>query len=283
MRHARSTAALLLATGCCAANGAPAAAQLPGLPPLLPLPTSLPNPTQILSDPGGVVTTVTSTVGGVVSGVPQQVAGALEQVLTGVVPGGGDSSGGGSGGVPGGGGILPGAGAHGGGGAPTGGETTGGGGLVPDDVLASLLAPLARVSGPVTTSVPSNGGRVLVDARPPAVSLEVLSHLKTIGRTGRLVLRVAASETGVVALKGAVRPGARLRRARGSSTARVLDLPAAVLGFRKAGALRVTMVLSRTAQRALGRARDARLSLTYVTADLARNQARGTLTRKLGR
>jgi len=132
--------------------------------------------------------------------------------------------------------------------------------------------------------VPAPGG--VVDGRPPTVTVQVLSRLRSVRRTGRLALRIGSSEPSLVALSGTVRPGlplAHAHRARAAAFRSPIRLRSALLAFRSAGGLRVTIAVSRSAQRRLGRARDGRLSLGVLAVDAARYQAARRIKRHIAR
>jgi len=204
---------------------------------------------------GGVITGVTGTVGGVIAGVQDTVAGTLDDTLGGVLGGGG--------------------------------------GVLPDDVLGSLLGTLLANSsaapgtpgfggpnagGPIVLSGGSVGpnGQVLLDASAPRSTVKVLSKLRQVGRTGRIKLEIKTNEPGVVAIKTNVRPGATIKAKKGQKTAKVsrklIKIPQIVLGYRKAGKLTVTVRVSRASQRALGKVKDARMSVGTIAVDVWKNQ-----------
>jgi hypothetical protein len=201
------------------------------------------------SDP---VSTVTSTVGGVVTGTTQEVTGAVDQVL-----GGGT------------------------------GATLSTGTL--DQLLGAGGTSSTKTSGGSTTtpSAGSTAGGTTVDARAPKARMTLLSRLRRVGRTGRLRLRISLDEPGIVALRGTLRPGPRrhLPRAlrRQPYSRRAVRIPATVLAYRRAGSLVVTIAVSRTAERMLNRARDARLDLRLLAADVAHNQAGSRVLRHVRR
>jgi hypothetical protein len=171
------------------------------------------------------------------------------------------------------------------------------GGLVPgattpvadalDGLLGTLGLPPATGnragSAPAGSVLGAPGG--VIDGRAPTVGVTVLSHLRVVRRTGRMVVRVTSSEASVVALSGTVRPGVRLRRyGHGRRGFRApVRVARALLAFRRQGALRVTISLSRSAQKRLGQARDARLSLAVAAVDVARNQAARNVKRHVRR
>ena len=203
---------------------------------------------------GGVITGVTGTVGGVLTGVQGTVSGVLDQTLGGVI--GGD------------------------------------GGVLPDDVLATLLGTLLANSsaapgtpglggpgagGPIILSGGTMGpGGAVLDASAPRSTVKVLTKLKQVGRTGKMKLEIKTNEPGVVALKSNVRPGATVKAKNGAKTAKVskklIKIPQIVLGYRKAGKMTVTVRVSRAAQRALGKVKDARMSVGTIAVDVWRNQ-----------
>jgi hypothetical protein len=200
-----------------------------------------------LTDLGGAVTGVTGTVGGLVTGTTSTLTDTLQGTLDQV--------------------------------------TGAAGGLLPTNLLQQLLAPVSGtgtglpgsgVAGATGTSggVPS----AIVDARAPNARFRILYGLKNVGRTGRLRVRVSLDEPGVVIFSPTVRPGRQTKAARRSHrgtrySRKPVHFPAAALAFRQPGALRVTIRLSRRVQRRLGQARDGRMALALVTADLSRNQA----------
>jgi hypothetical protein len=201
---------------------------------------------------GGIVTDVTGTVGGVVTGI----SGTLDGTVGGVVDG-----------------VL--------------GGDTGTGGLLSNDALSQLLgtlglAPAAGTTGPGGTTA----GGLVVDARAPNARFKVLSRLARVSKTGKLRMRATTDEAGIVAFSGSMRPGKSRHtkhKAQSSAGRKAIKIPTAVLAFRSPGSLVVTIQLSRQAQRALGRARNARLSLGIVTADLLRNQAKSRVTKTVKR
>ncbi len=253
-RLRRHAALLCITAAGVTAAAAPAQAQLSGLLPNVGALVTNTGQTlgNLIPGVGGVVTGVTGTVGGVVTGVQNGVTGAVDGTL---------------------GNVLGGAGS-----------------LLPQGTLDALIGALLggggasglsnSPGGPIVLSGGSIGpGGAILDARAPRPTVRVLSNLRSIGRTGRMRMEVRTNEPGIVALAGTVRPGPAVRRARRgarSSVAhsrRVIKVPSVVLGYRRAGGLTVTVKLSRSAQRALGRSRNARLSAGTIAADLFRNQA----------
>jgi hypothetical protein len=252
----RSRVLLISATACLAAAGAaaPAQAALPGLGGLTQTVTTLTGSLSgdtvasgsSLTDVGGVVTGVTGAVGGLVTGTTSTLTGALQGTLdqvTGTV-----------------------------------------GGLLPTDLLLQLLAPVSgstsggAVLGGGTSGGPGSVVGGVVDARAPNARIRILTGLKRIGQTGRLRLRVTLDEAGVALFGSTVRPGRQTKRAhhlhpKARYSRRPIHFPTAALAFRRSGTLDVTVRLSRRVQRRLGQARDGRISLALVTADLSRNQS----------
>ncbi len=203
---------------------------------------------------GGVITGVTGSVGGVLGGVQDTVSGVLDTSLGGVIGGGG--------------------------------------GALPDDVMGSLLGTLFANSsaapgtpgfggpgagGPIVLSggtVGPNG--VTLDASAPRPTVKVLSKLKQVGRTGKMKLQIKTNEPGIVAFASNVRPGKTIKAKKGKKAYKVskklIKVPQIVLGYRKAGKLNVTVKLSRSAQRALGKVKDARMSVGTIAVDVWKNQ-----------
>jgi hypothetical protein len=194
--------------------------------------------------PPDPVSAVTSVVGGVVTTTTQAVTGTVDQVL---------------------------------GGAP--------GATLPAATLDQLLG--AGGASSTTASGGTSTSGTTVDVRAPKARVTLLSRLRTVGRSGRLRLRISLDEQGIVAMRGTLRPGLRRRLpralARRRYSRRAVRIPTTVLAYRRPGALTVTIVVSRTAQRMLGRARDARLDLRLLAADLARNQAASRVLRHVPR
>jgi hypothetical protein len=62
---------------------------------------------------------------------------------------------------------------------------------------------------------------VTLDASAPRSTVQVLSKLKQVGKTGKMKLRIKTNEPGVVALKSNVRPGATVKAKKGAKTAKV--------------------------------------------------------------
>jgi hypothetical protein len=203
---------------------------------------------------GGVVTGVTGAVGGVIGGVQDTVSGVLDQTLGGVIGGGG--------------------------------------GALPDDVLGSLLGTLFANSsaapgtpgfggpsagGPIVLSGGTVGpGGIVLDASAPRPTIKVLSKLHQVGKTGKMKIQVTTNEPGVVAFASNVRPGATVKAKKGQKAVKVskklIKVPQMVLGYRKAGTLNITVKLSRAAQRALGKVKDARMSVGTIAVDVWKNQ-----------
>jgi hypothetical protein len=201
----------------------------------------------ILPGTGGVITGVTGTAGGVIGGVQDSVSGVLDQTLGGVIGGGT--------------------------------------GILPDDVLGGLLGTLLANSsttpGAANSIVLSGGtvgpgGVILLDASAPRSTVTVLTKLKQVGRTGKMKLEIKTNEPGIVAVKSAVRPGAAIKAKKGQKKVKVskklIKIPQIVLGYRKAGTLKVTVRVSRAAQRALGKAKTARMSVGTIAVDVWKNQ-----------
>jgi hypothetical protein len=229
----------------------------------LPLP-SLPDPTQTvtqttdqvtgsLPDPlGGVVDTVTGTVGGVVDTVDNTTGGAtggitgtvgqtVDQVLGGTLD------------------QLP-------------------TGTIDDLLNAAGLNGANGANGqPGVTVLPD--GTVVVDRRAPTTKVTVLNRNRTVGRSGKLSLRISSDEPSVLALLGTVRPG-RGWHLHGQRHARkTIKIPKVVLAYRKAGSLKLTIRFSSQAQRNIRRSFNSTMKLTLVAVDVARNQVTRKLTR----
>jgi len=220
----------------------------------------------VLPGVGGVVTGVTGTVGGVVSGVQDTVAGVVDQTLGSVI-GGGD------------------------------------GGLLPTGVLDSLLSTLlanssaapgtpgtggAGAGGPIVLSGGKLGpGGVVLDASPPRPNVKITSRLVSIGRNGKMNIEISTDEPGIVAVAGNIRPGAQAKAKKGAKktkhSRKLIKVPSIVLGYRKAGKLKVTVKLSRAAQRVLGKSKDARMSVGTVASDVFKNQGSESLKLKIKR
>jgi hypothetical protein len=232
----------------------------------LPLPP-LPDPTQTvtqttdqvtgaLPDPlGGVVDTVTGTAGGVVDTVNNTTGGAtggvtdtigqtVDQVLGGSLP------------------QLP-------------------TGTIDDLLGAAGLNGLNGANGqPGVTVLPD--GTVVVDKRPPTTKVTVLNRNRSVGRSGKLSMRISSDEPSVLALVGTVKPG-RAWQLHGKAAKRhsrqAIKIPKVVLAYRKAGSLKLTIQFSGRAQRTIRQSFNSSMKLTLVAVDVARNQ----VTRKLNR
>ena len=258
----RSHSAPLFAAAAVAfAIPAAAAAQLG-----LPLPP-LPDPVQTVTDQitgstpavpdplGGVVDTVTGTVGGVVDTVNNTTGGAtggitdtvgqtVDQVLGGTL------------------GELP-------------------TGTVDDLLGAAGLNGLNGANGqPGVTVLPD--GTVVVDKRPPGTKVTVLNRNRTVGRSGKLSLRIASDEPSVLALIGTVKPG-RAWKLHGKAAKRhsrkTIKIPKVVLAYRQAGALKLTIQFSSLAQRNIRHSYNSTMKLSLVAIDVARNQVTRKMTR----
>lgn len=204
----------------------------------------------VLPGTGGVITGVTGSVGGVIAGVEGTVTGTVDQTLSGLLGGGG-------------------------------------GGALPADVVDSLLATLlgnstgalgtGTTGGPIVLSGGSVGpGGVILDASAPRPTVTVLSKLKQIGKNGKMRIEIKTNEPGIVAVAGRIRPGTAVKAKRGAKkvkhSRKLIKVPQITLGYRQAGKLVVTVRLSRSAQRALGRSRNARMSVGTVAIDVFKNQ-----------
>ena len=213
---------------------------------------------------GGVITAVTGAVGGVIGGVQDTVTGVVNSTLGGVA----------------GGNLL---------GLPTG---------AVDTLLGTLLGNSAAVDGlpggglpgglPIVLSGGKIGpGGVILDASAPRSTVTVLSKLKQIGQSGKMKLEIRTNEPGVVAVSGKVRPGAAVKAKKGTKAVKhsrkLIKVPSIVLGYRKAGKLVVTVKLSRAAQRALGKSKDAKMSVGTVASDVFKNQDSDNIKLKLKR
>ena len=110
----------------------------------------------------------------------------------------------------------------------------------------------------------------------------MLNRNRTVGRSGKLSLRISSDEPSVVALAGTVKPG-RTWRLHGKAAKRhsrkAIKIPKVVLAYRKAGALKLTIQFSGRAQRNIRQSFNSSMKLTLVAVDVARNQ----VTRKLSR
>lgn len=203
----------------------------------------------VLPGTGGVITGVTGSVGGVIAGVEGTVTGTVDQTLSGLLGGGG--------------------------------------GALPADVVDSLLATLlgnstgalgtGTTGGPIVLSGGSVGpGGVILDASAPRPTVTVLSKLKQIGKNGKMRIEIKTNEPGIVAVAGRIRPGTAVKAKRGAKkvkhSRKLIKVPQITLGYRQAGKLVVTVRLSRSAQRALGRSRNARMSVGTVAIDVFKNQ-----------
>ena len=255
------SAPLLAAVALAIAIPAAASAQL-GLP--LPPPTdtttTITDTTQTISgavpDPlGGVVDTVTGTVGGVVDtvndttgdatgGITDTLGQTVDQVLGGTLD------------------QLP-------------------TGTIDDLLGAAGLNGLTGANGangqPGVTVLPD--GTVVVDRRPPVTKLTVLNRNRTVGRTGRLSLRVASDEPSVVALAGTVKPGRGWKLHGKRHSRKTIKIPKVVLAYRRAGALKLTIQFSRRAQRSIRHSFNSTMKLKLVAVDVARNQVTRRSTR----
>src|SRR4051794_11517066 len=162
-------------------------------------------------------------------------------------------------------------------------------GLLDPSTLGGLLGQLptgsAPASGPGAAAPGAPGapaGAVLapggvIDARPPTVSVKVLSHLHAIRSARHLTLRFTTSEPSLVAFTGSVRPGRQLKRkgthrARAAAFRTPITFPRSMLAFRRKGSLQVKIAMSRSQLTRLSRARNARLSIALIGVDASRNQ-----------
>ncbi len=219
----------------------------------------------VLPGTGGIITGTTGAVGGIITGTTATVTTTVDQTL---------------------GGILGGTGL----GAVTGPITAGsapGAGL-PVDALNTLLGTLGipTLAGTGSGQAVAPDGSIIVDNRAPGVTFKVLSSLRGVKALGKLKLQVSSDEPGLVAFTSTLRPGLAVKTKKAKRTAargkarssaakhsrKVIHIAPVSLGFRKAGKLKVTVQLSRAAQRNLGNGRNARISVGLLAADAARNQ-----------
>ena len=204
--------------------------------------------TSTVTDPtgtvGSVVDTVTGTVDGTTGGITTPISQTVDQVLGGTL------------------GTLP-------------------TGTIDDLLGAAGLAGKNGTNGANGVTVLPDG-TVVVDKRPPNTTVRVLDRNKKVGRTGKLRLQISSDEPSVVALVGTVKPGRawHLRgRAKRRHSRKAIKLPKVVLAYRKAGALRLTIQFSRSAQRNIRGSYNSAVRLSLVAVDVARNQ----VTRRLNR
>jgi hypothetical protein len=200
---------------------------------------------------GSVIDTVTGTVndttGGATGGITGTVGGTIDQVLGGTL------------------GSLP-------------------TGTIDDLLGAAGLAGKDGAAGangaPGVTVLPD--GTVVVDKRPPNTKVKVLDRNRKVGKNGKLRLQISSDEPSVVALVGSVKPG-RAYTLRGSAkkhhSRKAVKIPKVLLAYRKAGALRLTIQFSRSAERNIRHSYNSTVRLSLVAVDVARNQ----VTRKLNR
>src|SRR6478609_1934733 len=193
---------------------------------------------------GGVVDTVTNTTGDPTGGVVDTVGQTVDQVLGGTLP------------------QLP-------------------TGTVDDLLGAAGLNGLNGANGapgqPGVKVLPD--GTVVVDKRPPTTKVTVLNRNRTVGRNGKLSLKITSDEPSVVALVGTVKPG-RKWHARGKShSRRAIRIPKVILAYRQAGALKLTIQFSSLAQRNIRHSYNSTMKLSLVAIDVARNQVTRKMTR----
>src|SRR5689334_22313414 len=167
---------------------------------------------------GGVVDTVTNTTGDPTGGIVDTVGQTIDQVLGGSLP------------------ELP-------------------TGTVDDLLGAAGLNGLNGANGapgqPGVTVLPD--GTVVVDRRPPTTTVKVLNRNRTVGRNGKLSLKIASDEPSVVALVGTVKPGRKWHAGGRSHSRKAIKIPKVVLAYRNAGALKLTIRFSDRAQRNIKR------------------------------
>jgi hypothetical protein len=250
-------AAVAVAVAIPAAAGAQLGLPLPPIPDPVqtvtdttdPITGSLPDPLSGVVDTvtgtaGGVVDTVTNTTGDPTGGIIDTVGQTIDQVLGGTLP------------------ELP-------------------TGTVDDLLGAAGLNGLNGANGapgqPGVKVMPD--GSVVVDKRPPTTTVNVLTRNRTVGRNGKLSLKVTSDEPSVVALVGTVKPGRKWHTRGKSHSRKTIKIPKVVLAYRNAGALKLTIQFSRRAQRNIKRSFNSTMKLSLVAVDVARNQ----VTRKMRR
>ena len=250
-------AAVAVAVAIPAAAGAQLGLPLPPIPDPVqtvtdttdPMTGSLPDPLSGVVDTvtgtaGGVVDTVTDTTGDPTGGIIDTVGQTIDQVLGGTLP------------------ELP-------------------TGTVDDLLGAAGLNGLNGANGapgqPGVKVMPD--GSVVVDKRPPTTTVKVLNRNRTVGRNGKLSLKITSDEPSVVALVGTVKPGRKWHTRGKSHSRKTIKIPKVVLAYRNAGALKLTIQFSGRAQRNIKRSFNSTVKLTLVAVDVARNQ----VTRKMSR
>jgi hypothetical protein len=250
-------AAVAVAVAIPAAAGAPRRLPHPPIPDPVqtvsdttdPITGSLPDPLSGVVDTvtgtaGGVVDTVTNTTGDPTGGIIDTVGQTIDQVLGGTLP------------------ELP-------------------TGTVDDLLGAAGLNGLNGANGapgqPGVKVMPD--GSVVVDKRPPTTTVNVLNRNRTVGRNGKLSLKITSDEPSVVALVGTVKPGRKWHTRGKSHSRKTIKIPKVVLAYRNAGALKLTIQFSRRAQRNIKRSFNSTMKLSLVAVDVARNQ----VTRKMRR
>jgi hypothetical protein len=217
-----------------------------------------------------VSTTLDQVLGGGTSALPPD---ALGDVLSTVLAPPAAPGAPGAPGLPG----VPGsAGAPGAGGPAWGGSGASGGSNV-------RLVGGGSVAGTSGSSGPA--GSVLDDGRAPMASVRIVSRLSRVAATRRLRVEVRSDEPGVVAFSSTIRPGVKRRGVakRVAHSRSVIHVPTVVLAFRSAGTLTVDLRLRAADAARLGRARNGRMSVGILTADVARNQSSERLKRHLRR
>ena len=100
----------------------------------------------------------------------------------------------------------------------------------------------------------------------PSASARMLSSLRSIRATGRLRVRIVTPAAGRVVVSGRILPGRPPARYRTRGSRRPVGLRTLSLGELARGTHTVTFAVSREARRRLGRARDARLTMTVAVA-----------------
>jgi hypothetical protein len=214
-----------------------------------PITGSLPDPLAgtvdtVTGTVGGVVNTVDDTTGGATGGITDTVGQTVDQVLGGTL------------------GELP-------------------TGTIDGLLGAAGLNGLNGANGqPGVTVMPD--GTVVVDKRAPVTKVTVLNRNRTVGRSGKVSLRISSDEPSVVALLGSVKPG-RAWRLHGKAARRHLSkairIPKVVLAYRRAGSLKLTIQFSSRAQRTIRQSYNSTIRMTLVAVDVARNQVTRKLTR----
>jgi len=112
-----------------------------------------------------------------------------------------------------------------------------------------------------------------LDPAPPRTTTRLLATMSSLGRNGKLRLRITTTDPTYVAITGRLRPGAPVDPDRGPRSPDLIEVPPSALALPQAGAHAVSIKIPAAGRRVLHASRSARLSLQLRATDVAQNSS----------